>query len=88
MVGTLKSVKWKLTLKVMQMLNYGMFSDEGNNAVRLIVQNAQVHKLRWIDVYRELQDLSDLEGYGEAMDTVVRENVYDALAYKDDDFYV
>ena len=72
----------------MQMLNYGMFSDEGNNAVRLIVQNAQVNKLRWIDVYRELQDLSDLEGYGEAMDTVVRENVYDALAYKDDDFYV
>jgi len=72
----------------MQMLNYGMFSDEGNNAVRLIVQKAQVNKLRWIDVYRELQDLSDLEGYGEAMDTVVRENVYDALAYKDDDFYV
>jgi hypothetical protein len=70
------------------MLNYGMFSDEGNNAVRLIVQKAQVNKLRWIDVYRELQDLSDLEGYGEAMDTVVRENVYDALAYKDDDFYV
>jgi len=69
------------------MLNYGMFSDEGNNAVRLIVQKAQVNKLRWIDVYRELQDLSDLEGYGEAMDTVVRENVYDALAYKDD-FYV
>lgn len=88
MVGTLKSVKWKLTLKVMQMLNYGMFSDEGNEAIRALIQKAQVNKLRWIDVYRELQDLSDLEGYGEAMDTVVRENVYDALAYKDDDFYV
>ena len=69
------------------MLNYGMFSDEGNNAVRLIVQNAKTYNLRWIDVYRELQDLSNLEGYGEAMDTMVREIVYDVLAYKDD-FYV
>ena len=68
------------------MLNYGMFSDEGNNAVRLIVQNAQVNNLRWIDVYRELQDLSTLEGYEEAMDTEVREIVYDALAFKDN-FY-
>ena len=75
-------------MKVNQMLDYGMFSDEGNNAVRLIVQKAQAQNLRWIDVYRELQDLSNLEGYGEAMDTVVREIVYDALAYKDDDFYV
>lgn len=81
------SIRWKLTLKVNQMLNYGMFSDEGNNAVRLIVQNAKTYNLRWIDVYRELQDLSNLEGYGEAMDTMVREIVYDALAYKDD-FYV
>ena len=80
------SASLKLTLKVNQMLNYGMFSDEGNNAVRLIVQNAKTYNLRWIDVYRELQDLSDLEGYGEAMDTAVREIVYDALAYKDN-FY-
>jgi hypothetical protein len=69
------------------MLNYGMFSDEGNNAIRLLIQNAQVNKLRWVDVYAQLQDLSYLEGYEEAMDTVVRENVYDALAFKDD-FYV
>lgn len=80
------SASLKLTLKVKQMLNYGMFSDEGNNAVRLIVQNAKTYNLRWIDVYRELQDLSDLEGYGEAMDTMVREIVYDALAYKDDSY--
>ena len=80
------SASLKLTLKVKQMLNYGMFSDEGNNAVRLIVQNAKTYNLRWIDVYRELQDLSDLEGYGEAMDTAVREVVYDALCYKDN-FY-
>jgi hypothetical protein len=69
-------------------MDYGMFSDEGNEAIRALIQKAQVNKLRWIDVYSELQDLSDLEGYGEAMDTVVREYVYDALAYKDYDFYV
>lgn len=80
------SASLKLTLKVKQMLNYGMFSEEGNNAVRLIVQNAKTYNLRWIDVYRELQDLSNREGYEEAMDTAVREVVYDALCYKDE-FY-
>jgi hypothetical protein len=68
-------------------MNYGMFSDEGNEAIRALIQKAQVEKLRWIDVYRELQYLSELEGFEEAMDTAVREVVYDALAYKDD-FYV
>jgi hypothetical protein len=68
-------------------MDYGMFSDEGNDAIRALIQKAQVEKLRWIDVYRELQYLSELEGFEEAMDTAVREVVYDALAYKDD-FYV
>lgn len=77
----------KLTLKVKQMLNYGMFTEHGNNAIRLLIQNAQVNKLRWVDVYAQLQELRNREGYEEAMDTVVRENVYDALAFKDD-FYV
>jgi hypothetical protein len=66
--------------------NYGMFSVEGNNAVHLIVENALKNNLRWIDVYRELQELSNREGYEEAMDTAVREVVYDALCYKDE-FY-
>jgi hypothetical protein len=69
------------------MLNYGMFTEHGNNAIRLLIQNAQVNKLRWVDVYAQLQELRNREGYEEAMDTVVRENVYDALAFKDD-FYV
>jgi hypothetical protein len=70
----------------MQMSNYGMFSDEGNDAIRALIQKAQVENLRWIDVYRELQELATLEGYEEAMDTAVREIVYDALVYKDN-FY-
>lgn len=67
-------------------MNYGMYSDEGNNAIGALIQKAQVENLRWIDVYRELKELSTLEGYEEAMDTVVREIVYDTLSYKDDFF--
>ena len=68
-----------------------MFTEHGNNAIRLLIQNAQVHNLTWLDVYRELQELSNREGYEEAMDTAVREVVYrecvyDALCYKDE-FY-
>ena len=63
-----------------------MFTEHGNNAIRLLIQNAQVHNLTWLDVYRELQELSNREGYEEAMDTAVREVVYDALCYKDN-FY-
>jgi hypothetical protein len=68
------------------MSDYGMFTEHGNNAIRLLIQNAQVNNLRWIDVYAELQELSNREGYEEAMDTAVREVVYDALCYKDE-FY-
>ena len=60
-------------------MNYGMFSDEGNAKIHALIQKAQVENLRWIDVYRELQELSTLEGYEEAMDTEVREIVYDSL---------
>jgi uncharacterized protein YlaN (UPF0358 family) len=69
------------------MLDYGMFTEHGNNAIRLLIQNAQVNKLRWVDVYAQLQELRKCEGYEEAMDTVVREIVYSVLAFKDD-FYV
>jgi hypothetical protein len=80
------SASLKLTLKVKQMSDYGMFTEHGNNAIRLLIQNAQVHNLTWLDVYKELQELSNREGYEEAMDTAVREVVYDALCYKDN-FY-
>jgi hypothetical protein len=63
-----------------------MFSVEGNNAVHLIVENALENNLRWIDVYRELQDLSFTEGFEEAMDTEVREIVYERFE-STDNFY-
>ena len=48
---------------------------------------AQKHNFTWREVYAELQELSKRDGFEEAMDTMVREIVYDTLNFKDD-FYV
>lgn len=73
-------------------MDYGMFTSEGNIAVAGIVEYSIQHKLPWKTVYQNLVDLAnyDTAKYGEALDTVVREAVYDAIgAYKrDEDFYV
>ena len=69
--------------------NFGMFTDEGNNAVAFIVDYHRANNSSWDIVYQNLQDLadSDYERYGEAMDTAVREAVYDACQFTSD-FYV
>lgn len=67
--------------------DYGMFSDHGNNAIGLIIQLAQKHDFTWREVYAELQELSLRDGFEEAMDTEVREIVYDTLNFTDD-FYI
>lgn len=72
-------------------MDYGMFTSEGNVAVAGIVYYAQKHNLSWTTVYQNLVDLANFdEKYAEALDTVVREAVYDAIgAYKrGEDFYV
>lgn len=73
-------------------MNFGMFTSEGNVAVFGIVQYAKEHNLSWKTVYQNLEDLAkfDADKYGEALDTAVREAVYDAIgAYqRDEDFYV
>ena len=68
---------------------FGMFSDEGNNAVAFIVDYNMANNNDWPTVYQNLQDLaeSDPERYGEANDTVVRELVYDACGFTSD-FYI
>jgi len=60
---------------------YGMFSPEGDKAVHSIVELALENDWRWAKTFAELQQLanSDPDMYGEAMDTVVREYVYDAI---------
>lgn len=60
---------------------YGMFSDEGNMAVHTIVTNAKSQNLSWAETFKALSELADSnsDSYGEAMDTMVRECVYDAI---------
>ena len=60
---------------------YGMFSDEGNLAVHTIVTNAKSQNLSWAETFKALSELADSnsDSYGEAMDTMVREYVYDAI---------
>jgi len=68
---------------------YGMFSPEGDKAVHSIVELALENDWNWAKTYAELRQLanSNTDMYGEAMDTMVREIVYDALAHNDN-FYI
>ena len=72
-------------------MDFGMFTSEGNVAVFGIVQYAKEHNLSWKTVYQNLVDLANSnEKYAEALDTVVRECVYDAIGagQRGEDFYV
>jgi hypothetical protein len=68
---------------------FGMFTDLGNHAVAFIVDYHRANNNPWSVVYQNLKDLaeSDPKRYGEAMDTVVREMVYDACQFTED-FYI
>jgi len=61
--------------------DYAMFSPEGNEAVHAIVVQALEKDWNWSKTYSELRQLADSNEdlYGEAMDTMVREIVYDAI---------
>lgn len=63
--------------------DYGMFTEQGNIAVAAVVTIARAGKLTWPQTYGLLEVLSttDPDKFGEAMDTEVREQVYDALGY-------
>ena len=56
--------------------NYGMFTNAGDAAVYGVVATASVLDLTWDEVVRALSMLSRQPGFGEAMDTAVREAVY------------
>jgi len=62
-------------------ISYAMFSDEGNMAVHGIVTTAKSQNLSWKQTFKALRDLADSNSdmFGEAMDTMVRECVYDAI---------
>jgi hypothetical protein len=61
---------------------YGMFTEEGDYEVYRIVDLAKRAKLTWNQVKGLLEQLSDNPEFEEAMDTVVRERVWEELKYE------
>lgn len=61
--------------------DYGMFTDQGNEIVANLVNNARSDNLSWKQVYQELYRLGDQLGTGEATDTEVRNAVYFSLGF-------
>lgn len=56
-----------------------MFTDKGNALIHGIVMTAKASELEWEQVMDLLYDVSTLDGFEEATDTDVREQVYAAL---------
>ena len=61
---------------------FGMFTEEGDYEVYRIVDLAVRAKLTWEQVTGLLQQLADNPEFAEAMDTVVRECVWEFLFYE------
>jgi|APCry1669189768_1035252.scaffolds.fasta_scaffold35198_3 hypothetical protein len=60
-------------------IRYGMFSDTGNAMIHGVVITAKANNLDWDQVVNVLYDIATLDGFEEAVDTVVREMVYESL---------
>jgi hypothetical protein len=58
---------------------YGMFTDKGNQIVDGIVIAAKESGWSYDYVMGRLTDLASVEGFEEAMDTAVKEYVYEAI---------
>ena len=61
---------------------YGMFTEQGDYEIYRIVDLAKRARLTWHQVSGLLQQLSNTEGFEEAIDTVVRERVWEELKYE------
>ena len=62
---------------------YAMFTDLGDAGVHAVVTVARAQQLTWAQTVNALRELaeSNPDVFGEAMDTAVRECVYDALEF-------
>ena len=62
---------------------YAMFTDLGDAGVHAIVIAARALKMNWSQTLNALRELADSnpDVFGEAMDTMVREYVYDTLGF-------
>ena len=72
---------------MIEVIEYGMFTDAGDQAVGRIVELAKAQGLSWKVTHSLLTALSEDERFGEATDTAVREYVYDALDFNSS-FYI
>ena len=69
---------------------YGMFTDEGNALLHGVVQAAKIadknwktSTMNWAIVQSILEKISEIDGFREATDTAVREEVWVALTMAD-----
>jgi hypothetical protein len=71
-------------------MNFGMFSVEGNDAISDIVVAAKFHNHSWAWTYAQLRELAKQGEFREAIDTEVRERVYDAIGARQrkEEFYI
>ena len=72
--------------------DYAMYTELGNAGVAAVVATARANNLNWSQTLKALRALgeSNEDVFGEAMDTAVRECVYDALGFynKNESFYI
>ena len=68
--------------------DYAMYTDLGNAAVHALAERARAEKMNWSQTLQALRKLAEQDAFGEAMDTMVRECVYDALGFQDEPFYI
>lgn len=67
---------------------WAMFTENGNYLVDAIVWVTKLEGTGWRGAYAKLSALASMDGFGEALDTAVRELVYSAVAKEDEGFWV
>ena len=70
--------------------NYLMYTEAGDEDVDKIVQVALTLHLSWVDTLPLLQRLAQMPKRGDALDTSVRESVYEAIGadIRNESFYI
>jgi len=65
-------------------MDYGMYTDQGNQVIDVLVNTAKANNLTFDQAYNLLINVSEIAGFEEATDTVVRENFFTCLGYYND----
>ena len=83
------SVEIEIDLTSNAVPDYAMYSELGNAGVHGIVIAARLNSWTWSQTLKALRELAETDVFSEAMDTMVREYIYDALGFraKGENFY-